>query len=101
MASQRTHEIGIRIALGAAHGDVVRLVLRQGLRLALAAVAAGLAGAMLLGAALSRLLYGVEARDPLTLASCALALTATVALASMLPAWRAARVDPLAALRSE
>jgi putative ABC transport system permease protein len=101
LASQRTHEIGIRMALGAAPGAVVRLVLRHGLRLALVAVSAGLVGALLLGAALSRLLYGVDARDPLTLALCTAALTATVALASVLPAWRAARVDPLSALRSE
>jgi ABC-type lipoprotein release transport system permease subunit len=89
------------MALGAAPGAVVRLVLRHGLRLALVAVSAGLAGALLLGAALSRLLYGVDARDPVTLALCTAALTATVALASVLPAWRAARVDPLSALRSE
>jgi putative ABC transport system permease protein len=101
MVSQRTHEIGIRLALGAARGDVVRLVVRQGVRLALQAVAGGLLAALTLGGAMSRLLYGVDARDPATLALCAFLLTLTVALASCVPAWRATRVDPIAALRAE
>ena len=67
MVSQRTNEIGIRMALGATRGDVVRLVVRQGARLALQAVAVGLLAALLLTGALSRLLYGVDARDPATL----------------------------------
>ena len=101
MVSQRTHEIGIRIALGAARGDVVRLVARQAAGLALQAVALGLLAAWLLTGALARLLYGVEPRDPATLAACAALLTLTALIASSAPAWRATRVDPIAALRAE
>jgi len=101
MVSQRTHEIGIRMALGAARGDVVRLVVRQGVGLALQAVALGLLAALLLTGALARLLYGVDARDPATLVGCAVLLTLTALLASSAPAWRATRVDPVTALRSE
>jgi predicted permease len=101
MVSQRTREIGIRMALGAARGDVVRLVVRQGLGLALQAVAAGLVAALALTGALSRLLYGVDARDPATLAACAGLLSLTALVASCAPAWRAARVDPVTALRAE
>jgi ABC-type antimicrobial peptide transport system permease subunit len=101
MVSQRTHEIGIRMALGAARGDVVRLVVRQGLRIALQAVAAGLVAALAVTGALSRLLYGVDARDPATFAFCAVLLTLTASIASYAPAWRATRIDPLIALRAE
>ena len=101
MVSQRTHAIGIRMALGAARGDVVRLVVRQGVGLALQAVALGLLAALLLTGALARLLYGVDARDPATLVGCAVLLTLTALLASSAPAWRATRVDPVTALRSE
>jgi putative ABC transport system permease protein len=101
MVSQRTHEIGIRMALGATRGDVLRLVVRQGLRLALQAVAVGLLAALLFTSALARLLYGVEARDPATLLGCAAALTLTALVASCAPAWRATRVDPIVALHTE
>jgi ABC-type antimicrobial peptide transport system permease subunit len=101
MVSQRTHEIGIRMALGAARGDVVRLVVRQGIGLALQAVAVGLLASLLLTGALARLLYGVDARDPATLVACALLLTLIASIASCAPAWRATRVDPIAALRAE
>jgi putative ABC transport system permease protein len=101
MVSQRTHEIGIRMALGAARGDVVRLVVRQGVGLALQAVALGLLAALLLTGALARLLYGLDARDPATLVGCAVLLTLTVLVASSAPAWRATRVDPVTALRAE
>ena len=101
MVSQRTHEIGIRMALGARRGDVVRLVVRQGARLALQAVAVGLLAALLFTGALSSLLYGVDARDPATLLGCAALLALTVLVASCAPAWRATRVDPIAALRAE
>jgi putative ABC transport system permease protein len=101
MVSQRTHEIGIRMALGAARGDVIRLVVRQGMRLVLQAVALGLLAAVAVTGALSRLLYGVEARDPATLIGCALLLALTALFASWAPARRATRVDPVTALRAE
>jgi putative ABC transport system permease protein len=99
--SQRTHEIGIRMALGADRGRVVRLVLGDGLRLALQAAALGLAGALALMRSLSRLLYGVGALDPATFLACSAALVSVALLASAAPAWRAIRVDPVVALRSE
>jgi putative ABC transport system permease protein len=99
--SQRTHELGVRAAIGAARGDVLRLVLGQGLRLALGAAAAGLLGAVALSGALSGLLYGVDALDPVILLGSASLLTLVAVVASFGPAWRATRLDPLAALRSE
>ena len=99
--SQRTHELGVRMAVGAGRGDVFRLVLGQGLRLALVAVAAGLAGAVALSGALAGLLYGVDPLDPLTLVGAAAALTLIALAASYGPARRATRVDPLVALRSD
>jgi putative ABC transport system permease protein len=99
--SQRTHEIGIRMALGADRGRVLRLVLGDGLRLALQAAALGLLGALLLTRSLSRLLYGVGALDPVTFAACSLALVLVALVASGAPAWRGTRVDPVVALRSE
>lgn len=99
--SQRTHELGVRIAIGAARGDVLRLVLGQGLRLALGAAAAGLVGAVALSGALSGLLYGVDPLDPVILLGSACLLTLVALAASYGPAWRATRLDPLAALRSE
>jgi putative ABC transport system permease protein len=101
MVSQRTQEIGIRMALGATRADVLRLVVRQGARLALQAVAVGLLAALLVTSALTRLLYGVEPRDPATLLGCATLLLLTAVVASSAPAWRATRVDPIAALRAE
>jgi putative ABC transport system permease protein len=99
--SQRTHELGVRIAVGAARGDVLRLVLGQGLRLALGATALGLLGSMALSGTLSGLLYGIDPLDPVTLLGCATLLTLVALAASYGPAWRATRVDPLEALRSE
>ncbi len=99
--SQRTHEIGIRMALGADRGRVVRLVLGDGLRLALKAAALGLVGALVLMRSLSRLLYGVGALDPATFLACSAALVSVAVLASGAPAWRATRVDPIVSLRSE
>jgi len=99
--SQRTHEIGIRMALGAHRGGVVRLVLSDGLRLALQAAALGLVGALVLMRSLSRLLYGVGALDPATFLACSAALVSVALLASGAPAWRATRVDPVVALHSE
>ncbi|HKA36472.1 MAG TPA: FtsX-like permease family protein, partial [Thermoanaerobaculia bacterium] len=98
---QRTAEIGIRMALGAEPGRVVREVLGQGLRLTAAGIAIGLAGAFAASRALSSLLFGVGPADPATYASVALILGATALASSYLPARRAARVNPINALRAE
>lgn len=100
-ASRRTREIAIRMALGAERSHVLRMVLKQGLRLTLAGVAIGVAGAVALTRVLSSLLYDVTPTDPLTLVCVSLFLSGVALLASYLPAWRAARVDPMTALRYE
>jgi predicted permease len=97
----RTHELGIRLALGAEPRGLVRLVVGDGLRLALIGAALGIAGALAAGRALASLLYNVPAWDPLALALGAGTVLAAALLASTLPARRAARVDPVTALRSE
>jgi putative ABC transport system permease protein len=99
--SQRTQEIGIRMALGAERGHVLGMIVYEGLRLVLAGVAAGLALALLLMRLLSKMLYGVEAADPLTFAGVAAMLMLVALLACYLPARQATRVDPLVALRYE
>jgi predicted permease len=99
--SQRTRELGIRMALGAERPAVVRLVLRQGLALAVAGVAAGLVGALALTRWLGALLYQIPPTDLLTYAGAGGLLLATAVAAAWLPARRATRVDPVAALRSE
>ncbi len=99
--TQRTREIGVRMALGAGTGDVLLLVLGQGLRTAAVGVAAGVAGSFALTRTLQSLLFGVSATDPLTFASVALLLVLVAFLASYIPARRAARVDPMVALRYE
>ena len=98
---QRTREIGIRLALGAQISDVLRLVLGQGMRLILAGLLLGIAASLALARLLASLLYGVDARDPATLFLTAVLLGAVALLASYLPARRATRIDPLAALREE
>jgi putative ABC transport system permease protein len=99
--AQRTREIGIRVALGARTAGVIQLVVRQALTLTLVGVAFGVAAALALTRVLQSLLYGVSATDPATFVTVALLLVGVAALASLLPARRAARVDPIIALRAE
>jgi putative ABC transport system permease protein len=99
--TQRRHEIGIRLALGAGTRDVLGLVVGQGMRLVGIGLLIGLTGAWLLSRVLTSQLYGVSARDPLTYVAVALVLGAVALAASYLPARRALRVDPMTSLRSE
>jgi putative ABC transport system permease protein len=99
--SRRTHEIGIRMSLGARARDVLWLILKQGLLLTLAGVVAGVALALMLTRVMTSLLYGVSGTDPLTFAGVALVLMAVALLACYIPARRAMRVDPMIALRQQ
>jgi putative ABC transport system permease protein len=99
--SQRTRELGIRLALGAQRRDVLRLVLRQGLKLAGLGIVIGLAGAIAVMRLLSSLLFGIGPLDPMTFLAVPSLLLAVAWFACWLPARRAARVDPMVALRSE
>jgi putative ABC transport system permease protein len=99
--NQRVHEIGIRVALGAGRGDVLRMVIAQGLKLAIAGVLVGVLSSLALGRILSGFLYGVSPTDPMTILGVAALLIFVALLASYLPAKRATRVDPMMALRYE
>jgi putative ABC transport system permease protein len=99
--SQRTTEIGLRMALGATSADVLRLITGEALRVTIAGIAAGLLGAVALGKVLSGLLYEVAPRDLATYGATAAALTVVALAASLIPAFRAARVHPMVALRHE
>jgi putative ABC transport system permease protein len=99
--SRRTREIGIRMAIGAARSDVARMVLRQALQPALAGVAAGIGGAVVLGSILRTLVVGADRFDPIAFAGSAAILTLVAIVATLVPLFRAVRVDPITALRIE
>jgi ABC-type antimicrobial peptide transport system permease subunit len=98
---QRTHEIGIRAALGAGSGDVVTMILKGGMLMAGAGLVLGLLGALVLTRLITTLLFGVGARDPMTMAGVGAILAIVALLASYVPARRAAKVDPMICLRYE
>jgi ABC-type antimicrobial peptide transport system permease subunit len=98
---QRTREIGVRVALGAARRDIVRLVFRQGSSWVLVGVALGAGGALLLATALRAMVYGIDTLNPFTLLAAAAAVGVAAFVACWLPARRAARINPLDALRAE
>lgn len=98
---RRVREIGIRVALGAEVRDILRLIITEGMKPALVGVAIGLAGALALGRVLASLIYGISPTDPLTFTAVAALLCAVALLASVIPALRAARIEPTRALREE
>jgi putative ABC transport system permease protein len=101
MVMQQTHEMGIRMALGAQRRDILALVVRQGMRLVIAGAAIGVVGAWAVTRLMQSLLYGVAPGDPLTFIVVTALLSAAALLACYIPALRAARIDPMAALRYE
>jgi len=101
LVAQTTQDMGVRIALGASSGDILRLVIRQGMTLAAIGIAAGLAGALALTRLMSSLLFGVSATDVFTFAAVAALLASVTLAATVVPAFRASRVDPMVALRVE
>jgi putative ABC transport system permease protein len=101
LVSQRTREIGVRIALGAQRGEVLYLVMKEGAKFSFAGIAVGLAGAFLVTRLMSSELYGVSPLDPMTYLGVALVMAAVTLLACYVPTRRAMRVDPMVALRCE
>ena len=101
LVSQRTGEIGIRVMLGATRTEIQRLVLTQGMRPVLTGIAVGLAAAIAATRLLRSLLFGVSSNDPATFLIAALVLTIVALLACCIPAWKAGRVDPAAAVRND
>ena len=99
--AQRTHELGVRIALGAQTRDVVRLVISGGLRVVVIGVAIGAVVALIAGKFIAPLLFDISPKDPGIFALVAVTLIGTAIIASVVPAWRATRVDPNVALRTE
>jgi ABC-type antimicrobial peptide transport system permease subunit len=99
--TQRTRELGIRIALGAGRREVLGLVLRQGLAMVAVGIALGVTGALMLTRVMSTLLFGVSTTDPAVFSAIVVVLSATASIATYMPARRATRVDPLVALRDE
>jgi ABC-type antimicrobial peptide transport system permease subunit len=101
LVGRRTQEIGVRMALGATRGNVLRMILGEGLRVVLIGVGLGLIEALLLGRLVKSLLFGIQPADPLTFLSAAALLTLVALAACYIPARRAMRVDPIVALRHE
>jgi ABC-type antimicrobial peptide transport system permease subunit len=100
-AQRRKHEFAIRLAFGAQASDVMKLVMTQGLKLALTGVVIGLESARLLARFMNTLIYGVSTTDAQTFFGVALILSIVVLFASVIPAWRASRVDPMVSLRQQ
>jgi putative ABC transport system permease protein len=101
VVAQRTHEIGIRVALGAGADDVLRMVIGRGMVMTAIGLVAGVGGSLMLTKIIGRMLFGVKPTDPLTYAVVSLVLLAVALAACWVPARRALRIDPLAALRHE
>ena len=99
--AERTREIGLRSALGATPGDIIRMVMREGALLTGLGVVLGVGGALMLSRFLEALLYGVAPADPTTIGGVAIVLSGVALVACLVPALRAIRIDPMAALRAE